>query len=390
MNLFLFYTIFSQKKGLFLTTPNEIFLRYPASRDVLFVFGAGASQPDGVPLQKEMLPMILDGRFPEIENSEIGKQVIKFIRENFIYKEKSHRYPELEAVFGFLDYFIQYSESINLEYHHSKIESLKEFLIHLLHYIVDYQTDKTSNVYTKFWDWIQKYNSNISIITLNYDTLIEQAFDKLFSTFGYIDYCMYLMNYKKCEKLEQYGFWINPREPVPVSNNFIPVPIKLLKVHGSLNWKYCNCCNQVLLTPWDRKIDLNKGTLLGYTYPEMEEYEYVCPLDGTNFQTLIVPPSYIKPLTHPIITNQLSEASREIRETKKIVFIGYSLSNADVHIKALFKKHLKETTDVIVVNNKISKNLKLRYQALNKNAKFIKSSFEELVENEDIMMSILT
>ena len=63
------------------------------------------------------------------------------------------------------------------------------------------------------------------------------------------------------------------------------------------------------------------------------------PMDGTKFQTLILPPSYIKTLNNPVISQLFSEASREIRATRRIVFIGYSLSDGDVHIKALFKKH---------------------------------------------------
>ena len=42
----------------------------------------------------------------------------------------------------------------------------------------------------------------------------------------------------------------------------------------------------------------------------------------------------------------MSEASREIRDAKKIVFIGYSLSDADVHIKALFRKQLKPDQEI--------------------------------------------
>ena len=63
-----------------------------------------------------------------------------------------------------------------------------------------------------------------------------------------------------------------------ISEGEILFQLKLLNLHGSLNWKYCNCCNQTLLTPWDRTIDLHRGKFLGFTYPDNEKYEYVCPL----------------------------------------------------------------------------------------------------------------
>ncbi len=333
--------------------------------------------------------MILSEKERELRNTFIGETVIRFLKDNFIFDPKSEKYPSLEAVFGFLDYFILQNESLNSTYTHNKIVEIKEYLIKLIHYIVNLETNKRSIFYHKFWKGIQKYNSNVSIITLNYDTLLEQAFDNLFKRFGYIDYCTHLMNYDKINQLKEFNFWINPREPVEVEGDTAPVPIKIIKLHGSLNWKYCNCCNQTLLTPWDRTIDLQKGKFLGYTYPEKEKYEYVCPLDGTEFQTLIMPPTYIKSLNQPVISQLISEASREIRDAKKIIFIGYSLSDADVHIKALFRKQLREDHELIVVNNKKPKTLQNKYFALSRKMKYYKCSFEEMVNDESLLKELI-
>jgi len=367
----------------------EKFLRYLPERDAIFVLGAGASNPDGVPLQKEMLPMIMSGEVDEITNSEIGKIVIEFIRENFDLDAENNLYPQLEAVFGFIDYFIQQDESLNAKYNNEKIRDIKEYLIKLLHFVVNIKTDQRSPYYHKFWEAITKNSINTSIITLNYDTLLEQAFDFIFQKkAGFIDYCIPLMNYEKHPQLTGYNFWVNPREPVTLSEQENPFTYKLIKTHGSLTWKYCNCCNQTLLTPWDRKIDLNRGKFLGYSYPGNEEYEYSCPIDGTEFQTLIMPPSYLKTLHHPIISQLLSEAAREIRAAKKIIFIGYSLSNADVHVKALFKKQITPDKQIIVINPKKKIESEMNYRSLTKNVTFIYSPFEELVNSDRLLSRI--
>lgn len=368
----------------------EKFLRYSAKRDIVFVLGAGASHSDGVPLQREMLPTILSGGVKEIENSKIGNIVTEFIKDNFEFNQDTNQYPQLEAVFGFIDYFLQQNESLNSKYSNERIRDIKEYLIKLIHFVVNIQTNKRSHYYQSFWEAIKKYNSNISIITLNYDTLLEQAFDFLFKNHGYIDYCIQLMNYESLPELQKFNFWINPREPIAVNLNENPTPYKILKLHGSLNWKYCKCCNQTLLTPWDRTIDLNRGKFLGYTYPDKEEYEFLCPIDGTEFQTLIMPPTYLKTIHHPIISQLFTEASREIRATKKIIFIGYSLSSSDVHIKALFKKQMNSELELIVVNPKRKESLELNYRSLTKNLKFIYLSFEELIENEHQMEEIFS
>ncbi len=363
------------------------YLKYPDSRDVLFVLGAGASHPDGVPLQRHILPMLLSNQ--TIRNSVIGKQVNEFVTDNFAYDKEKRLYPQLEAVFGFLDYFIAQNESLSLNYSNQQIIRTKEYLIKLIHYIVNLNTNGNSKVYQQFWERISSRTNNFSIITLNYDTLLEQSFDFLFKKFGYLDYCFHLMNFDKRDELKPYNFWINPREPITTGANQSPVPIKLLKLHGSLTWKYCNCCNQTLLTPWDREVDLNRGTYTGYTYPDKTKYDIVCPQDGTEFQTLILMPSYVKPLTQPVISQLTGEASREIRAAKKIVFIGYSLSNADLHIRALFKKHLNDEVKVYVINTKRTEEFKLKYYSLTKNVEFINLSFEDFINNDQLIDEVL-
>ena len=362
------------------------FLSYPKNRDVVFVLGAGASNPDGVPLQRHILPLSLHDK--EIAESEIGKSVIDFIKNNFKFDSENNLYPDLESVFGFIDYFIQQNESLSAKYTVQNIRKIKESLIKLIHHVVNKSADKKSQFYHQFWEAIQKYNSNVSILTLNYDTMLEQAFESLFEKFGYLDYCIHLMNYEKRDELKSFGFWLDPRQPVRVKENVLPVPIKIIKLHGSLNWKYCNCCNQTLLTPWDRDIDLNKGKFTGYRLPDKEKYVYVCPIDGTEFETLILAPSFAKRLNQPVISQLMSEAAREIRSTKKIVFIGYSLSSADVHIRALFKKQLEKDVKVYVINTRNALTHQLKYRSLTNNIEFINSSFEDMVSNEELLNKI--
>ncbi len=364
----------------------EIYLSYPAERDVVFVLGAGASEPDGIPLQREILPEIINNK--KISDTELGEDVIKFINDNFDV-DLEGGFPTLEAVFGFLDYFIQKNESLNHVYSVERMRELKEYFIKIIHFVVADKSKKRSKYYHLFWENIQKLNSNISILTLNYDTLLEQSFEFLFEKFGYIDYAVHLMNYNSDDRLKQFRFWIDPRKPLKIKGEKLPVPIKILKLHGSLNWKYCNCCNQVLLTPWDMHIELNKGKFLGFTYPDRIQYEYRCPLDDTDFQTLIMPPTYLKELNHPVLQQLFSEAGREIRAAKRIVFVGYSLSDADIHIKALFKKHLRDNQEVFVVNRKNPSLLMHKYRSLSHRTKFIETAFEDFVSDGGELSKLL-
>lgn len=352
--------------------------------NVLFILGAGASQPDGVPLQREILPKILGPENTIIRQSQIGKPVIDFLNENFHYSLDENNLPPLEAVFGFIDYFIQQNETLNYNYPTEIIRDIKESLIKLIYHVVNQNTDKESIYYKRFWNNLFQMNKPFSIVTLNYDTLLEQTLLENYKGKVLIDYCFHLMNYDVSPELENFNYWINPKHNMDENIEIV----KIIKLHGSLNWKYCNCCNQTLLTPWDRVIDLNKGKFLGYTYPDNEEYEYFCPLDETEFQTVMLPPSYVKFLKHPVISTLINEAGRAIRKAKKIVFVGYSMSDADVHVKAILKKSIT-TQKLYVVNQKTTDGLKSHYYSLSENVEFIKTTFEDFVDSPEKLNEIM-
>ena len=353
---------------------------FPERRDVVFVFGAGASYADGAPLQKEILPIIMSGKVPDIENSPTGKMVSEFITDNFAWDAQARAYPTLETVFGFLDYFITQDEHLSSKYSNTMIRAIKEGLIKLIHFVISEKTNRQAKVYQAFWDTIMEYNPNISILTLNYDTLLEEAFKSIYPETGYIDYGIYFMNYEMDEKTG----WVRPGRPYPTTGAQNPAPVKIMKAHGSLNWKYCNCCNQVLLTPWDTKINLFEGGFPGNYVPPAGSNKYQCPIDGSDLETLIIPPSHIKKISHPIVSQVLNQALREIRLCRKVIFVGYSFPDADVHFKALFKKSLLSQKEIVVVNRNITDKLKFNYKSLSHEVRLIKSSFADFIGNGGI------
>ena len=370
----------------------EKFIKPEPERDVLFVFGAGASISEGAPLQSDILKLIFNPSEKELISSDAANEVRNFIRENFYISNEC--YPSLESIFGYLDYFINKRESLGAKYPRNKILEIKEALVRLIHYVISKPIKKLHSTYRKFWESVSSTNRNVSVITMNYDTLLDESFDFLYPDKAYIDYCIELMNYHHYDSISASDWWINPREPVPVWDGGDPKPIKLIKIHGSLNWKYCNCCNQVLLTAWDTKIDLTSMGFKGYIHascenPTTKEFDLVCPLDGNKFETFIVPPSHIKELDHPAINKLIDEAGIEIRKAKKIVFIGYSFPDADVHLKALFKKNIApKNSEIHVVDPFLNDTIKTNYRSLSDNMIFYEKSFEEFI-NDNLKQAIL-
>jgi len=375
----------------------ERFFHYPSQRDVVFVFGAGASYADGAPLQKDILPLLLDTDDLEICNSVPYGILCNFIEDNFAWDKKAGQFPTLEEVFGFLDYFIQKRESLNRKYSLGAILEIKEALIKLTHCIVSSTTSSTGNVYRLFWEAVYRYNTNISTITLNYDTYLEDAFFHMFPRNMYLDYCINLANYDHSDDIDVRNWWVNPREPILSLDNLEPISIKLIKIHGSLNWKYCNCCNQVLLTPLDKGIDLgiSKADWQGRLPDDSDDIcarisNARCSRDENEFQTMLVPPSHLKDLSHPINSRLFIESAEEIRRARKVVFIGYSLPEADIHMKAILKKSVRPETDIFVVNVDKSEQFKFRFKGLSKRINFISASFENFLEDEKMAEQIFS
>jgi hypothetical protein len=364
---------------------------YPLRRDVVFVFGAGTSYASGAPLQSEILPILI--REQSIASTKLGSLVNRFLDDNFVWLADQGHFPSLEAVFGFLEYFIEHEESLGGRYSNSQIRIIREGLVKLIHFIINARADYNSTVYPRFWDAIKRLNQNVSIITLNYDILLERGFANLCPPF-FLDYCIHLMNYDHYEKLNPFNWWRNPRDDLAKYSDLNPVAIKILKVHGSLHWKFCNSCNQIYLTPWNTAIDLDSGKFLGGEYiPSKEEtpqsFEHLCPLDGNEFQTLILPPTHGQMLGHPVLAQVFAEASREIRAARRIVFIGYALKDSDVHIKALLKKNLDAETEIVVIDSRPTGRMRCRFQSLSRATRFIEASIEEVLKDGGLLDNLL-
>ncbi len=332
-------------------------------------------------MQDEILPIILSGELKDIAASVTGKNVCEFIKANFTWDRQAGVYPTLESVFGFLDYFINQDEHLSARYPNIEIHALKEGLIKLIHHVISKKSNRRAMVYRSFWEAVLRNNRPVAVLTLNYDTLLEEAFKYVYPEDASINYCINLMNYDLPDADINRFKYEGPQHLQDDGGK--PVSVKIMKGHGSLNWKYCNCCNQVLLTPWDTNTDLFDEAIVQeqeHTAPGHGKYR--CPVDGSVFKTLIIPPSHIKQISHPIISLILNESLRVIRRCKKVVFVGYSFPDADVHFKALFKKSLINDQQIFIVNRTVSKKLALNYTSLSGTLKFVELPFADFIKND--------
>jgi len=103
------------------------------------------------------------------------------------------------------------------------------------------------------------------------------------------------------------------------------VPIRLLKLHGSLNWR-------------DRK---GRGLLA-----------VVNPYDRASAKGVIVPPLGRKPVTEMPFKEVWTEARVRLRAARRLIVIGYSLPAADYLVRALLRADLdpERVAELLVVD----------------------------------------
>jgi hypothetical protein len=144
-----------------------------------------------------------------------------------------------------------------------------------------------------------------------------------------LDYCIDFTNYSRT-----IYDWHRPHPQKSV---------KLLKLHGSLNWLYCPTCISLTLTP--RK----KGVREFVYQPEKGK----CQDCEKMMVPIIVPPSFFKVMSNYHLQQIWHQAEKVLRDVKRLFFCGYFFPDADIHVKYLLKRaelYRNKPFEIFIVN----------------------------------------
>ena len=198
--------------------------------------------------------------------------------------------------------------------------------------------------YTNFLNHV--YETNSSIITFNYDLILEELLLMTGTSYRY--------------GIDQK----NDNEQL------------VLKLHGSLNWGNCKKCNAVEVYG-------------GLTFAN--DSSIACPIcQGDVFSPLLVPPVIYKDTYYnelELVRHMWSLANEQLSQAKKIVFIGFSMAQ-DTYVAEFFKLSLNmnstEKIKCVIVNPSCNKILRDRYDSVLVNIEpleYVESTFLEYVKN---------
>jgi len=262
-------------------------------------------------------------------------------------------------IWNLLDYIIQQGKSPCSKYNLEQIIALRKRLLHLI--IREFQKSlevAEMRIHDMFVEKIK--DSETSIISTNYDILIDSALSKATG----LNYGTKARSWITGEYDDNGGF----QRPAIYQPGFSlnKGRIALFKIHGSLNWLYCSKCDEVDIT-------IDKGAVRTVTG------DYYCfNKHCTNkYESLLITPTMFKNYENRLIRETWEYAEKALIDAERLVFVGYALKDEDYQIRCLLMKALLNKThgyiEVIVIERKpenkkdeqfLKENIKKKYEDL--------------------------
>jgi NAD-dependent SIR2 family protein deacetylase len=151
-----------------------------------------------------------------------------------------------------------------------------------------------------------KERPNTSIVTTNYDGCIDEAL---------------------IEAAVPINTYLDEQDPQPGA-------VDLIKMHGSINWTYCDSCHAV------RQFDLLR--LKQSFEDDTATYAVIgiCRACGGQRRPLLVPPMAFKFIIFPNLIRLWNAARERIEQSDYLVVVGHSFSEADAYISKIISRSL--------------------------------------------------
>lgn len=191
----------------------------------------------------------------------------------------------------------------------------------------------------------------VSVITTNWDIMLDNLIYKIIDSqpkpkglnfSGVVDYCCYISS------LDENDHSIKPGLYALGKGRY---NVKLLKLHGSLNWLQCPKCQRLYVKFYKR---WNGGYVFDRIHCRHCVSNFSTRKNGSNqLLTNLTMPTFLKNFDN--VQNKLiwQNAGIELSEADRIVFLGYSLPQADFEFKQLLSRMIKAnaTIETVLIEN---------------------------------------
>lgn len=278
----------------------------------VFVLGAGATKAviRSAPLNDDLLHMVFE---LQSGNSRIAT-LTDFICNFYFGSTRdctnvdTQQLPPIEDVLSQLDYCLAEQRPLSARYSLDKLRELRENLLFALFKVLEAKLRRDSNL---MWQFIMKLTREDVIVSLNYDLVVDNA---IVSTGGRVSYGI------PVRKIHRFNNW---NIPSPEWDHTI------LKPHGSLNWLYCPRCQAV---------DVYEGEKRALAIFDDSSVDRVCWKCGVRYDPIVITPTFLKSYRNNLITQIWQATEAALCDAEQIVFVGYSLPDADIMLRTMFSR----------------------------------------------------
>ena len=325
----------------------------PRTVDIVYIVGAGFSHYAGLPLQSEFTSKLLEPRKEEHNpDHALVAFLATFVNRVFDHNKKASAkyWPNLEDIFTCIDLAANTGHNLGFKYVPSDLRTVRRALltrtINMLHanYGIASKTDATN--WNRLSNFIRKVPTDRSaFISINWDTVIEQRIKEIRGIEDFEYACRAL----PCDF---------PRKGRVIQKRERRNGIKIIKIHGSINWLYCDSCRRLYWFPPEKNSEIAAQLLSHEEWKKINSAHknklqwYCSRCDEVCLGTRIATFSYRKALDFPMFQNSWVSAEHLLRNAKRWVFIGYSLPAADYEFKYLLKRaqiSRKKSPEIVLV-----------------------------------------
>jgi hypothetical protein len=268
----------------------------------VFIVGAGFSANAGLPLQSGFTKLFLKAEgFTTGRSRYLMPLLRSFVKETFGFKSKTDvsSYPELEDVFTMLDLSANSGHHLGVKFAPAELRKVRRMLlsrtIHMLNTSYLDGKKKPQSEREQLLKFVAKLSpERHKFVSLNWDIVLEGCLSELQAAFPF-----------------HYSPEIRPatidedEDELKTSRiNKKAKSLLIAKMHGSINWLYCDCCRRAYSVPVENVSRLGvqvlkrdeAAELFGKKAPSRLE----CPFCGVDLGVRLATFSYQKALRAPM------------------------------------------------------------------------------------------
>lgn len=297
---------------------------------VALIVGSGFSAEARLPTTTELVNHFL--KTPRgVLSGNLEERITSILTEFWrdIFGFASSRSPSLEDHFTVLDLAANSGHHLGTKYPPKKLRAIRRMSIHRIFQLLDLEYRHSEAIEELFGKLDEHFD--VSVVTLNWDIVAERHINR-----G-VDYGI---------------------EVLPLADTFVrPQGVLLLKVHGSSNWIYCDCCRRVYggaeKSALHKKaylevadFDLFDGPVSNASTEWGNGRERVCRHCGNLVAGRVATFSYRKAFSINQFQTIWDHAHEALSKADTWLFIGYSMPEADFEFRHLLKSAQLARNDV--------------------------------------------